>query len=302
MKKLLTLSTALLFTAGAAFAQSNDASVSQDGDDNDATIEQIGSANSAELNQGFNGQGQNGAFGEIFQDGDDNSATMNQRAWANRGNDHLIEQFGDFNEGTLDIYNGDNSGFLLQDGAENSARMVQSGTGHESLIAQTGDENYARSSSVAGSGNQTAIVQGIPEGLGIGEPSLDGPQPLGVQSLIPIFSEDNAATLKVEGSDNMAGILQVGIGNNAGSNPQWSGDLGIDVAGDGNISGIAQLGFMNEANIAVTGNANLALIGQMGAENSGSIMQDGSGNSAVIIQSDGMGGGFGLPVDDVIPQ
>lgn len=302
MKKLLTLSTALLFAAGAAFAQSNDATLNQDGDDNEASIEQLGSGNSAELNQGFdnNGdfQGQSNAIGDIFQDGDDNSATMNQRAWGNDGNDHEVEQLGDGNSANTDIYNGNNFGYLLQDGSVNSARMVQSGTSHESYIMQTGVENYAQSSSVAGSGNQTAIVQGIPEGLGNGGPSLDGPQPLGAQSLFLPFSEDNAATLKVEGSDNMAGILQIGLGNNAGSNPQWSGDLGINVEGNGNLSGIAQLGDMNEANISVMGNANVSGILQLGAENTGSIMQNGSGNTALIVQN----GGFAPVLDGGLAQ
>lgn len=300
MKKLLTLSTALLFTAGAAFAQSNDASVSQDGDSNEATIEQIGSDNSAELNQGFDGQGQSNAFATIEQDGTANVASLNQRAWAERGNDHAIEQFGEGNEGTLDIYNGNNSGFLLQDGIENTARMVQSGNENESLIVQEGFGNYAQSSTTAGSGNSTAIVQ---SGL---EPIFDEMPSEGLLSfeldvpiLLPSFSEGNAATLSAKGSNNLAGILQLGSFNSAGSNPQWSGDLGIEIEGNGNMAGIGQVGVMNEANIAVMGNANLALIGQFGAENTASIMQDGSGNSAVIVQD---GGGFGLPIDDGFPQ
>jgi|AntRauTorcE11898_2_1112593.scaffolds.fasta_scaffold00787_11 hypothetical protein len=289
MKKLLTLSTALLFTAGAAFAQSNDASVSQNGDDNDANIEQLGTGNSAELNQGFNGQGQNGAFGEIIQDGEGNNASMNQRAWGNDGNDHTIEQLGHSNSGDVDIYNGDNSGYILQDGVGNSARMVQSSTGHESLILQTGSENYAQSSATGGTGNQTAIVQGIPSeftgGIGIqGQVSLDD-----APVLIPLFgSQENVATMSVSGSNNMAGILQLGGGNTAGTNPGYAGDKGIDISGDANAAGIAQLGFENDATISVMGNANMAGILQLGSDNSGSIMQDGSGNTAVILQS-GMG-------------
>lgn len=285
MKKLLTLSTALLFTAGAAFAQSNDAAVSQNGDDNDAAVEQLGSGNDAELNQGFDGQGQNGAIGDIFQDGTDNSASLNQRAWGNDGNEHSIEQIGDANVANVDIYNGNNFGFVNQEGSENNARMVQSGSGHGSVILQSGDENYAQSSSTAGSGNVTAIAQGVPGGL-TGLPVNGGPQSL---NLIPVFSSvGNAATLAVKGSDNEAGILQIGAYNNAGSNPQWSGDLGISIDGDGNTAGIAQLGSENTANISVLGNANMAMIGQMGNSNTGSIMQDGSGNSALITQ-DGMG-------------
>lgn len=294
MKKLLTLSTALLFTAGAAVAQSNDASVSQDGDDNDATIEQVGSGNSAELNQGFenNGtfQGQSNAFGQIIQVGNDNSATMNQRAWGNRDNQHSIDQFGDGNSADVDIYNGDNFGYLLQDGDDNSARMVQSGNENESLIVQEGNDNYAQSSTTAGSGNGTAIIQSELE-LSFGELPVEEVQPFGVEGsfYFPSFSEGNAATLSAKGSNNLAGILQLGSFNSAGSNPQSSGDLGIEIEGNGNKAGIGQLGFMNEANITVMGNANLALIGQFGDSNSGSIMQDGSGNTAVILQD---GGGF----------
>lgn len=298
MKKLLTLSTALLFTAGAAFAQSNDATLSQDGDDNEATIEQMGASNSAELNQGFDGQGQNGAFGEIIQDGEGNDASLNQRAWGNDGNDHSIEQLGFGNTGDVDIYNGDNSGYLLQEGLGNSARMVQSGTGHESLILQTGVENYAQSSTTGGTGNQTAIVQGIPSeftgGMGIqGQLSLDD------APIVPLFgSVENVATLSVSGSNNMAGILQVGGGNTAGTNPGYAGDKGINISGDGNVAGIAQLGFGNDATISVMGNANLAGIAQFGSGNSGSVMQDGSGNSALIVQD----GGFAPALGGGLPQ
>lgn len=301
MKKLLTLSTALLFTAGAAFAQSNNAALNQDGDNNEASIEQLGTTNSAELNQGFDGQGQNGAFAEIYQEGAENEASLNQRAWGNNGNEHEISQLGIGNSAEADIYNGNNGGLLVQEGFENSARMVQSGSGHESLILQSGAENYAQSRATGGSGNQTAIVQGVPGGLmpGIGGPSFDGPQLQNIQGPAPLVSADNAATLKVDGSDNMAGILQIGLGNNAGSNPQWSGDLGIEVVGDGNISGIAQLGIENDATISVMGNSNVALIAQMGSTNTGSVIQDGSGNTAVIVQD---GGGFGLPVDGGFPQ
>jgi hypothetical protein len=235
--------------------------------------------------KGFNGQGQNGAFGEIIQDGIDNSASMNQRAWGSDGNEHSIEQLGEANVANVDIYNGNNFGFVVQEGSENSARMVQSGTGNGSVILQTGEENYATSSSTAGSGNITGIVQGVPGGL----PQINGPQQLGQVPLIPILpSAGNTATLGVKGSNNVAGILQLGLFNNAGSNPSWTGDLGISIEGDGNTAGIAQLGIENAANISVLGNSNMALIGQMGSSNTGSIMQDGSGNSAVISQS-GMG-------------
>jgi len=286
MKKLLTLSTALLFTAGAAFAQSNDATLTQTGDDNDATVEQIGMDNEAELTQGFDGQGQDGAIGSIFQDGTENSATLKQRAWGDDSNEHYIDQVGESNTATVRAFNGDNFGIVEQFGADNSASMVQSGTGHGSVIIQTGEENYAYSSSTAGSGNLTGIVQGIPDAL----PGMGGLQPMALMSTA-IPSSGNTATLGVKGSNNMAGILQIGVGNSAGTNPQYSGDKGISIDGDGNIAGIAQLGIQNDAAISVLGSSNMALIGQMGAGNSGSVTQDGSGNSALITQS-----GMGLPM------
>lgn len=285
MKKLLTLSTALLFSAGAVMAQSNDAIVNQDGGDNEATIEQAGEDNSAELNQGFNGQGQNGAVGEIYQEGTENSASMNQRAWADRGNEHYIEQFGVDNVADMDIYNGNNMGFLLQDGENNSARMVQSGTNHESGIIQIGSDNYAQSRATGGSGNQTVIVQGSPYApLDIGNETV----PMGLQ-VIPIMPEtgNNAATLKADGSENIAAITQFGSDNNAGENPQWSGDLGILIEGDSNEAVIGQFGSDNSANIAVFGDMNSAMIGQDGVDHHATVMQDGSGNSAEINQSGG---------------
>lgn len=45
MKKLTTLTIALFFTAGMAFAQNNDADVSQTGNDNEAAVAQTGSDN-----------------------------------------------------------------------------------------------------------------------------------------------------------------------------------------------------------------------------------------------------------------
>ena len=289
MKKLLTLSTALLFTAGAAFAQTNGAVVTQTGDENDATVEQIGSANSAELNQGFAGQGQDGALGDIFQDGSDNSATLNQRAWGGDDNEHYITQIGASNSAAVNAFNGDNFGILEQVGADNSAKMNQAGTGHTSVIYQTGDENYAYSRIVSGSDNITGIVQGIPSMM----PGMGGMVMNGLSA--PLMSDGNVATLIITGSDNEAGILQIGLGNSAGTNPQYSGDKGISIEGDGNTAGIAQMGIGNSANIAVLGSSNMALVGQMGAANSASVMQDGSGNSAVVTQS---GFGMTLPVLD----
>ena len=192
MKKLLTLLMALLFTAGAAFAQSNDAVLTQSGDDNDATVEQIGSGNGAVLSQGFAGQGQDGAIGEIFQDGNDNSAEMKQRAWGDDGNEHYIDQIGDNNAASVNIFNGDNYGIVEQYGSENDAQMVQSGTGNGSVIFQTGDENYAYSSSTAGSGNVTGIVQGVPNAL----PGMGGLQPMTLLSP-GMPSSGNTATLAV---------------------------------------------------------------------------------------------------------
>ena len=42
MKKLTTLLVAMLFTAGMAFAQSNEATIDQVGDDHEAMIDQLG--------------------------------------------------------------------------------------------------------------------------------------------------------------------------------------------------------------------------------------------------------------------
>ena len=82
MKTLLTLTTALLFTAGSAFAQSNDATVDQIGNDNDSEITQSGLSNTAYIQQGGFGGGavqSNNAEATIEQAGSMNDATIKQR-------------------------------------------------------------------------------------------------------------------------------------------------------------------------------------------------------------------------------
>lgn len=122
MKKLIAIFGVLAFTAGMAFAQNNEATVTQVEDGNIAFIEQIGDNN----------------LGDINQVG---SVGLNE----GEGHDAKIEQTGNNNEAFID-----------QDFLEHAATTLT----HRAYVTQTGDWNEADILQTRnGLSNQADIVQ-----------------------------------------------------------------------------------------------------------------------------------------------
>lgn len=236
MKNILTLFFAFVFSSGLAFAQNNDASLSQNGNDNDAVIEQFGSLNSASIEQGFNGQGQNGAEASIRQDGAENDAFIKQRAWANRGNDHSVEQVGDENRAFVDAFNGDNEGIVVQIGDKNYA-LMQHGSAREGFVSllQYGYENNARARQFNGNGNSASVEQ---------------------------HGDDNRADVLQTGNSNRVLIEQGVFGSSYGSIAEFT------QTGDGNYFETKQVRSIDNSVIGTQeGDNNYYRVGLRGSDN-----------------------------------
>jgi minor curlin subunit len=145
MKKLSTLLVAFLFTTGMAFAQDNDATTNQDGDNLEATIEQVGGAHNVATQDQF---GLNNILG-IYQSGNHNVATQTQDSRETGSydpdNEAYIDQSGDWNEATQNQDTGSQRNFadIDQSGDWNEATQSQYGQGFDAIVDQSGDHNYA---------------------------------------------------------------------------------------------------------------------------------------------------------------
>lgn len=187
MKQLLrtttTFALALVFTAGMAFGQSNEAVVEQINNNNETTVNQSGQWNAADVNQGvdeeanelannliggtWTGQVGSGTANNneitIDQAGDRNVALASQgyagvsfgatRTGVAEGNTGSIEQIGSRNraypgQGLRGGRAFDNDYSILQDGGRNVATVAQGNdTGYaednEAIVEQFGNQNSA---------------------------------------------------------------------------------------------------------------------------------------------------------------
>jgi hypothetical protein len=154
MKKLTTLLLALFVTTGMALAQSNDASVDQEGDDHQAMIEQLGSSNTAYVDQTDGGGASNGdATADISQQGDGNNVNLLQRAFFGfpDQSNAFITQIGNNNsvEGTSPtsaLYQNQPGGLIdaYMEGDNNTLYSLRSETqknGNEFLLSIIGNSN-----------------------------------------------------------------------------------------------------------------------------------------------------------------
>ncbi len=148
MKKLTTLLVAFLFTAGMAFAQSNEATIDQVEDGNVADVVQQGLSNTTTIDQtseaGF--VAGEGHLADVFQSGENNTATVEQDYLGSVANtlahSAFIEQLGDNNVAdVLQTRNQlSNIADILQDGHRNYAG-VQQQDGAIFDAVQDGDDN-----------------------------------------------------------------------------------------------------------------------------------------------------------------
>ena len=192
LKITATFALALVFSAGMAFGQSNDATVTQEGDNHLADIEQIGGDNTADVLQKNFGASHEA---NVYQDGDDNTANVLSQGGVGT-NEVDVDQVGDENAATVDQYWGSNTGTVDQNGTSNRAFV-----GHRGAFS-----SYAEIMQKNGGNNNAEIYS-----------SSDASNPI----------EDSAARILQDGSSNQgvirqssgslhsAAIEQLGSGNTA---------------------------------------------------------------------------------------
>ena len=187
-KTLSMLAFALVFMAGTAFAQDNEASIDQvsvPDADHDATVVQTGKSNDTQIEQVsvapplFGGhtasatqtgnrntvrQTQDGGAGneaEATQTGNDNFVRQEQ---GRNGNDAEVTQFGSrnralqFQDMKTSVDASNNDAVIIQDGDDNFARQDQDLARNDATIEQRGDDNRAEQS-------QNGVSSGIGQNI-----------------------------------------------------------------------------------------------------------------------------------------
>jgi len=252
MKKLLILLLASLVTAGMAFAQSNESSVEQTGDDNDAYTTQTGASNDATIEQA----------------GDENDGSILQNNADNLG---VIWQYGD-----------DNSATVAQDGIEHTAYILQGyfSTGaanhNVSSLTQEGTDNWAYLYLAFGDNNEATVVQENADNVayviqGWGEGDVPNDVVNYNSASISQFSSNNDGRIfQYNGDNNTATVTQQNGNSNNGQISQgylWTvHDVDISEA-NFNIANINQAGDMNNATVMQLGDQNVFDLAQNGSGN-----------------------------------
>jgi len=245
MKKLTILLAAFLFTAGMAFAQNNDATVDQTGNDNQATATQSGSDNDA----------------EIEQVGNDNDGTITQN---NLNNSGTILQTGDNNTATSDQDGEKNDGFILQgwddksvtDG--NEVSLTQSGYANRSDVFQFYGEDNEATVTQSGQENDARVMQGW---------------------FVPFDAVNrNVASIDQQSSNNDSRIFQYNGDDNEAIVNQSIGDYNNGQISQGYLWNVHDVQ-ISEANF------NYGRIDQLGGDNNATVMQLGDHNSFELVQN-----------------
>ena len=226
MKTLLTLTTALLFTAGSAFAQTNDASIDQIGDDHEATITQAGSMNMAYVEQTADAgrEGADVGAATVTQTGSENYVNLLQRSF-----------FGD-SEATITQIGDGNS---VRGTSETSAFKQNHGL-NVIDVTMVGDDNTLYSLAGEAQKNANTFLLDI----------------LGDNNMVGMFQHFGYADVDIEGSSN-----SVVVDQRSGANATAQTAL-VDIFGGDNTVGITQTGDSHTATVDVIGSFNTSAITQ----------------------------------------
>ncbi|MDE4191488.1 hypothetical protein [Phaeobacter gallaeciensis] len=299
LKTFLVASTAMAL-AGAAWADSNEAALDQNGSGNTALIDQSAGANNV---AGTSATFTDYANQPLLQDGDNNDLT--------------VDQSGD---GNLVGYNGNSgspAGYVEQLGDDNVADIEQTTDGNAVIrVSQEGDAGTGTDENIltilqTGGNNNTmrTVLQkatgGVPDLANTADLSQDGTGNL--INTVQQFGEDNSVTVQMTGDGNgttaLSGVaavannatfIQRGLGNminvdidanNTGIGVEQRGDgnsVGtLDINGDNNEIGIAQGGPANQS--GQSGNNNVVAMGVVdGASNIVGIRQWNDDNMATL--------------------
>ena len=296
MNRLFILALAWVLTTGSAFAQSNEADVTQNGNGSSATIEQQGSSQEAVVVQ--NSLFGTGHTADVTQSGDANLADVSQ-GQANA--EAYIRQ-----SGTENVAKSQQSGYnvlnieqvgnrnVLEGRTADSRAFQKNGTGifaddaNFLNVSQDGDDNVA-------SVWQEHHASGVISQMG------DGHYGMIYQTGAP-GGAINAASISQTGSGHVAEISQVGDGNDASIDQSLSIHAGLATT--------SQTGDANSASQTQNGNqfqvGSYAMIDQVGVGNTATQIQNvwghpglrivdveqrGEGNTAFQDQRHAGGGG-----------
>lgn len=308
-------------TARVEQAGSNEANVTQAGEDNETRVLQIQlSGNEAEVSQrggtrntiSVVQQGSNG-FAGVVQDlnTSENEAFIGQRTRTDQNSARII-QTSEFNMPALR-----NSARISQNsGANNSATSFQTGSDGIILTVQSGDFNTLNASTEnnnnsvfvqqIGTNNRTNAASGLEisgefsriSSRTFGSNNFSSAFQIGTESTTELLQRGDANTSLVmqgftsQDRNNIVNVEQRGDGNlsDIRQATRFSDDTMTDETDEGlsggsdNFALVTQSGDLNQSVLEQQGSGNTALITQSGNENEVDLLQDGFGNNATISQ------------------
>ncbi len=263
---------------GTGGRNSTSGGVAQVGGGNTVELSQTGAGNRIrnveQVGQGPAAGGQRNALA-VRQDGIDNTSSASQRGNRNGASD--LGGYGAF----VTSRSGVTQGVIGQDGLRNSSFLDLDGSRNQFGIAQEGADNEAVVRA-AGDANELAIRQDGNLNLGrirIGQADGDSSRNMAVLNQDSYLSGGNDGRIRIDGSANLVGVDQVGLG--AGSVAL------VDLMGNQNEVDVGQIG-SNGADVLVTGNRNLVALGQVGL-NTAYISILGNLNGVATAQAGGFG-------------
>lgn len=294
LRTTLTITIGLLFTAGVAFGQQNDAEVTQQGQDNDATLTQE--------HQGEKGQN----FIDVYQDGTANE--IENYSQFGSGNEAVIDQYGESNVVRNSPEQGAQQGIpgggpngasynglvtIEQDGANNTVwDLDQIGSQNTVHIRQDGSGNFADvetqySVNEMQEGNLAEITQTGNNNV-VGNDLAPGNRGIHQQGTSNELSVTQTGNQNIGGMKTLseAGISNFGPNALVGGGEQFGGRQALVQAGEGNSLTISQDGQDQIEFVLQNGVGNSGTITQLGgsATNQASLVQRGVNNTATVTQ------------------
>lgn len=272
MRKILTLTFALVFLTGTAFAQDNSSSVTQEGDGHAATVTQVGADNASVISQFEDGTliGQPGdpsASATVSQTGNDNVSLLDQNAFFGNS-DATITQIGDDNYSNLQTQNGGGVADVFMEGDGNELVSWRFRDRRDFGANQKNDNEFDLD--ILGDDNTVAMTQEF----AFGDVDVTG---AGNEVNLRQLSGANGATADfhsariVIGGDGSTGNLNAVTVNQASESGGTGGvNNGATVKvlrGDANTVEAAQFGSDNRQTIEVDGSANTYTAAQTGSGN-----------------------------------
>jgi hypothetical protein len=292
LKNTFTLALALVFTAGMAFGQSNEATVNQVGNSHSADIQQDGVGNITDLeqaDQNLNDNATNAMSADVFQKFKNNEAYIDQKGSQDQGAATAtasadVDQIGNNNFLRLEsgpFFANSHDVDVDQLGNNNTVRLQGQNGGGEATVFMDGNRNKLVEATQGGliKSNNPFIqknsqflevrVNGSGNVIGGDQESGDGGDRL---------------TVNVDGDDNFIPTSQVNAGPGAGNADR---DIDIDVLGSENFIKALQGGAGNTATIDLNSfsDNNQVVVDQQTAGNTATVTVDGMDNTTTVCQA-----------------